>query len=537
MESILYVSCRDRASIGTRKRYSFREAVFAGWAEDGGMLMPERIPRIPASTLRAWRQRAAGFTYNECCFEVLRRFIPREEIPDQVLLRIIIDAFSSFGHSDVVCKRSIGSCAVVLELFHGPTLAFKDLGMQVLCRILEFYLNESKERLNLLVGTSGDTGSSAIEAVKNIPCVTITVLYPGCNRITRLQELQMTMEGEFAENGVKVIAVDGTSDDLDVPIEMVFGDVAFRKMHRIGSVNSVNICRVLVQVVHFIWSTVTSEKSDGVRFFVPTGAGGHVTAGVISRIMLMEDETLPNHIELHVATNANNTFHRILSTGTVTKEETKSVSKTVAPSMDISVPYNLERLMWIAAMEGTDIVSGEDENDEKEKRCIAAADLLRSFKMTGGIVLPEDTHTRILRVCGISGSSYHSNESILTTIKAVNDADGYVLDPHTAVGVAAMMSHRHQDSNICMACAHPAKFSTAIHDALGMEDGQDPWWWLSSRDRAHPSVLNLLELDKTSRVPAAEFYELGTDWTSRLRQWFEAQTGEQMRVSSATSKS
>ena len=298
-EGTLYVSCRDTAPIDARKRYSFREAVFAGWAEDGGMLMPERIPRIPASTLRAWRQRGAGFTYNECCFEVMRMFIPQEEIPDQVLRRIVAGAFASFGHSDVVCKRTIrGSgqektwnSAAVLELFHGPTLAFKDLGMQVLCRVLEFFLDESDERLNLLVGTSGDTGSSAIEAVKEIPRVTITVLYPGCNRIARLQELQMTMESEGAENGVKVIAVDGTSDDLDVPIEKIFGDVAFRKMHSIGSVNSVNVCRVLVQVVHFVWSIVTAGHSNGVRFFVPTGAGGHLTAGVLARMMTRTHKT------------------------------------------------------------------------------------------------------------------------------------------------------------------------------------------------------------------------------------------------------
>jgi threonine synthase len=528
----MYVSCRDTASsTSARRRYSFREAVFSGWAEDGGMFVPEEIPVIPRATLSSWRQNAAAWTYSECCFAVLRRFVPRGQVPDEVLRGIVGDAFAGFGHGDVVCSRAIGG-ATVLELFHGPTLAFKDLGMQVLCKILGYFLEQSDERLNLLVGTSGDTGSSAIEAVKDIPRVTITVLYPGCNRIARLQELQMTTSD--GANGVKVIAVDGTSDDLDVPMETLFGDVRFARTHKIGSVNSVNICRVLVQVAHFVWAAVTSSDGcDSLRFFVPTGAGGHVTAGAMARAMLAEDDT---RIELHVATNENDSFHRILSTGAVSSD--KVVTQSVAPSMDIAIPYNLERLMWLAAMEGRD---GRDDHGQVE-RCLAAAKLMRSFKQTGGIVLPTALRQRLVRVCGITGSSRHSNASTLATIRAVNDEDGYVLDPHTATGVAAMrnMSRSEGTLNVCMACAHPAKFSKAIADALGSRNGgggrDDPWWWLSAADRSHPSLARLLNLDREGGEPATELYARGTDWVARLRGWFEAQTEEQRRKDRALSK-
>ncbi len=482
------------------------------------MLMPERIPRIPRDTLDAWRQRTTALTYPECCFAVLRMFIPREDISDGILRGIIMDgggAFAGFGHRDVV-RRACISGATVLELFHGPTLAFKDLGMQILCKILGHYLERSGTRLNLLVGTSGDTGSSAIESVKDIPRVTITVLYPGCKRISRLQELQMTTSD--GSNGVKVIAVDGTSDDLDVPMEQVFGDVEFRKRHSIGSVNSVNICRVLVQIAHFVWAAVSTPKdSDRIRFFVPTGAGGHVTAGVMARAMLAEDDKL---VELHVATNKNDAFHQILSTGAVSSDSTKVVTQSVSPSMDIAVPYNLERLMWLASMEGENQVD----------HCLAAAKLMRSFKETGAIVLPAIMREQMVAVCGITGSSSHSNASTLATIKIVNDEDGYVLDPHTAIGVAAMRGVPESVGtlNVCMACAHPAKFSDAIADALGKRR-DDPWWWLSSADRAHPSVAGLLKLDGVDQEPVAELYARGTDWVGRLRGWFETQTEAQTR--------
>ena len=533
-----FVSCRDSARPSDRRRYSFREAILSGWAEDGGMIMSEKIPQIPAATISDWRRKQHSFSYPECCYHILRMFIPKCEIPDPVLRKLIVsDAFADFGHKSVICKRQLSSLEgqhiSVLELFHGPTLAFKDLGMQVLCKILGWYLEKTESSLNLLVGTSGDTGSSAIEASKEIPRMTVTVLYPGNGRISRLQELQMVTQGDTytkKNKGVKVIGVDGTSDDLDRPIEAVFGDVAFRKKHSIGSVNSVNICRVLVQVAHFVWSALKADSND-INFYVPTGAGGHVTAGVIARRMMIED--VSTEIKLHICTNENDAFHRILSTGVVSSSRRENIAKTVAPSMDIGVPYNLERLMWIAAM-----VSGAGDESEQTKLCAEAASLMRAFKETGSICLPQAITQGIRDTCGISSSSSHSDRSILGTIKRVRQLSGYVIDPHTAVGVSAAFQSTDVSQSsavsICMACAHPSKFSNVITNALG--NPRDPWWWLDESNRSHSSVSKLLALDRIRKTPVCEYYEENTNWTYRLRSWFERQTLEQSKRTAAETR-
>ena len=531
-----YVSCRDASpTLAGRRRYSFRDAIFSGWAEDGGMLVPQPVPRIPADKLAAWRAEAVAGTlsYPECCYRVLRYFVPAVDIPDATLRRIVIDdAFKGFGDASVVKEVDLSGVRL-LELWHGPPLAFKDLGMQVLCKLLQHFLDKEGggARLNLLVGTSGDTGSSAIEAAKDLDRVTITVLYPQGRGITRLQELQMTEED--GRNGVHVIGIEGTSDDLDRPMETVFGDVAFRKRHSIGSVNSVNICRVVVQVAHFVWAALRTPASEDiqhpntVRFFVPTGAGGHVTAGVMAREMMADDPSGARPPELHVATNSNDVFHRILSTGS-SGDQAGTVQPTVAPSMDIQIPYNLERLLWLSAM-----LAGGDEAD-KVRRCAEAARLMRSFKETARIELPEALRERIATVCGVSGSSCHDDAKVLAMIRAVHARNRYVLCPHTAIGVrAAMLDEAHAKggegsiSRVCMACAHPAKFLAAVGKALALEGADARWGWASVEDRAHPSVGRLIVLDEAGREPVCESYKLGTDWTARLRAHFEAQTARQ----------
>jgi threonine synthase len=346
---VSYISCKDAAPVESRRRYTFEEAIFAGWAEDGGMLLPDHIPQISIQKLHEWA--AERLSYPEVCFRIMRLFIPEHEIQTAELHQIIVDdAFRGFGIRSVVSLKtdvfpSCGANIAVCELWHGPTLAFKDLGMTILTHLLQHFLEKRDRFLALLVGTSGDTGSSAIEAVKDLPRVSITCLYPKGRGITLLQELQMTTVGEVAPR-VKVIAVEGNSDDLDRPIEEVFADTEFKQRYRVGSVNSVNICRPLVQVVHFFWSylqllSASPERPPSVVFYVPTGAGGHITAGVIAKQM-----GLP--VDLHVATNTNDVFHHILAHGR-TLDVAPGVCSTVSPSMDIMIPYNLERLFYIAA--------------------------------------------------------------------------------------------------------------------------------------------------------------------------------------------
>jgi len=614
----MFVSCRSTATtLDARKKYTFREAIFQGWAEDGGMIMPEKFPAIPLSTLQGWSKKK--ISYSECCYQIIRLFVPVEDIPDKALRHIItVDAFDSFGTSNIVKNKVLniktkiktkikteaetetetemetkdGSAAHhnaadhpqhnntinILELWHGPTLAFKDLGMQVLCKLLQYYLDYNKEApdvLNLLVGTSGDTGSSAIEAVKELPNVTITVLYPKGRGITLLQELQMTSVGEISNNGVKVIGIDGTSDDLDRPMEAIFNDVEFKKQHSIGSVNSVNICRVLVQIAHYIWAAVVvaddeDEDGDGkgkgkknndidnnknnenqnvknIHFYVPTGAGGHITAGAMARRMLREMTTV--RLNLHVATNSNDVFHRIIQCGTnnngnntsqagETKTSTSgAVVSTLSPSMDIQVPYNLERLLWMSSMFNDTL-----DEETKIKKCIESAKLMKSFKETENIQLSAEMRDRLIGQCGIVGSSAHDDQVTKETISQVynnSDDQKYVLDPHTAIGVHASMlnSNKEKDDIVfCMACAHPSKFPVAIEQALegvvgftgsNTGKGKEKWWWLS--DQEHSSVQNLLELDRKNVKVTCEEYKFGTDWVNRLKEHFVAQTEEKGR--------
>ena len=507
---------------------------------------------------------------------MLRLFVPPEDISDAALHRLItVDAFAGFATPDIVRNKRLYNGTNVLELWHGPTLAFKDLGMQVLCKLLQYYLDTDADPgkvLNLLVGTSGDTGSSAIEAVKDLPNVTITVLYPKGKGITLLQELQMTTVGEIENNGVHVIGVDGSSDDLDRPMEVIFNDVAFKHQHNIGSVNSVNIARVLVQIAHYIWAAVvvgggekaSSSSSSGgsgggntvqnIHFYVPTGAGGHVSAGVMAKRMLRELNTVQLH--LHVATNSNDVFHRILHHGdsslsapstfssqsssttpttACAKEAEESIDltpgstpvvSTVSPSMDIQIPYNLERLLWMGVM-------FNDDSDEQCKinQCIESSMLMKDFKQTERIHLDATIRERLIRWCGIAGSSAHSDTETKDTILQVyqRSSDKYVLDPHTAIGVhASMVDPNRNPTNetneivFCMACAHPSKFPVAIAQALAgvQEGGDDKWWWLS--DSTHSSVKKLLDLE--GKHVLCEEYEKNSNWVDRLREHFVQQS-------------
>ncbi len=485
-----YLSCR-----GPSRTYSFEEAVFAGWAEDGGMLMPAHLPRISREALQSW----AGLSYPELCIAVLQRFIPADEVPPDVLQRIILEeAFERFGIPEIVRLQQVQADdargasreVTVCELWHGPTLAFKDLGMQILGRLLQYFLDRRGGRLNVLVGTSGDTGSSAIEAVRGLDGVTITCLYPK-GRIARLQELQMTIAGEEAPH-VHVIGVEGTSDDLDVPIQALFNDIPFRKAHHLGSLNSVNIVRLLVQMVHYFYAYLQRcpEADQDITFYIPSGAGGHAAAGVMARMM-----GLPM-AKLHVVVNHNDILRQIIEQGTGRTEA--GVQVTVAPSMDIQVPYNLERLLYLA-------------DGGKTTR---TAQLMDQFRAAGTLTVPPDLHRAFHTTLGLTSSAV-SDAEVLGTIRGTWSASGYALDPHTATGVYAALQEGafgQLDTAahvVCMGCAHPAKFMPVVAQVLGSAAE-----WLHDTD--HPNVAALLSL--ADHEPVSKTYPRGTDWEARLRQ-------------------
>ena len=353
------------------RTYTFEEAVLCGWADDGGMLLPTVVPSVDRVTLRRW----ASLTYPALCAEVLKLYVPKTErnITHDDIDAIVDRCFERFEDKNVVTMRSLppacpaavaaavgnghASAATparasisrssrihVAELWHGPTLAFKDLGMSVLGAMLGHFLSRTRSRTTLLVGTSGDTGSSAIEAVRMYPrSIQIVVLYPVGGRCTVVQERQMTHVAAREDvSNVHLIGVEGSSDELDVPMEACFADSAFKARHKLGSINSVNIVRLLVQTVHFFYTylRVCPDATREMPFVVPSGAAGHVCAGALALRM-----GLPAS-QLVAATNSNDALHRLLDSGTFFPAP---ASTTVSPSMDIQVPYNMYRLFALAS--------------------------------------------------------------------------------------------------------------------------------------------------------------------------------------------
>ena len=336
------------------EEYTFEEAVLLGWARDGGMLLPKTLPLMSKSELNTMK----GKTYQEVACIVLRRFIDQDTIDDVSLKNILAEAFQSFGDPSTVTKTALFDGLSVVELWHGPTLAFKDLGMQVLAKIMDFFLRRRGEKRIILVGTSGDTGSSACEAIAGMESMQLVVLYPGGGRISAVQELQMTrckaLDAPEKYSNIHVVAVEGNSDDLDVAIEANLKDISKQSTYGLASVNSVNIVRVLMQTVSFFYvctnsSTTcsTSSEKEGVcdpseveeeeeeelptlsSFFIPTGAAGHLVAAAIAHGMGLS-------LRAYAATNANDCIQGFLRTGVFAQAQ--MVVQTAAPAMDIQVP-------------------------------------------------------------------------------------------------------------------------------------------------------------------------------------------------------
>ena len=429
------------------RQYSFGDAVLAGWADDGGMLWPMNVPRLDRAQISSW----ASLTYTQLCAAVLKQFIPVDDadVTHAELDELVSGAFTAFGSSEVVEVRNLPSSGAplhVAELWHGPTLAFKDLGMSVLGRILSHLLRKRRERLTLLVGTSGDTGSSAIEAVRGLPNIEIIVLFPlqGWSSITPVQIRQMTSVAEVEKN-VHVVGVEGSSDDLDVPMEQCFRDRTFKAAHRLGSVNSVNVVRLLVQAVHYFYAYLRLEPGAQrhAQFAVPCGAAGHLAAGLLAVQM-----GLP--IRLIAATNANDALHIVLSSGALASG--RPTQSTLSPSMDIQMPYNLWRLLYVA--------SGSDGAAVRSWQAGLAA--RGKLELPSAVLAWIARHVRTVAV---------DDAATLAAMRDVHRRSSYFLDPHTAVGVAAAQrapfgEHDDSESIVCMGCAHVVKFLPTLARAF-----------------------------------------------------------------------
>ncbi|MBT8042459.1 MAG: threonine synthase [Pontiella sp.] len=421
-----YISTR-----GQMKPVEFQEAVMTGLAPDGGLLLPATLPDV-GDRLAAW----AKLSFQDLAYEVISLFAT--DIPSDDLKKLINNSYATFEHPEVAPTVEIGDFHI-LELFHGPTLAFKDVALQFLGNLFEYILEQRGGTLNILGATSGDTGSAAIHGVRGKPKINIFIMHPA-GRTSPLQEKQMT---SVLDRNVFNLAVDGTFDDCQHIMKTTFADVDFKTEYALGAVNSVNWARVLAQTVYYFYSAFQVMEKTGantVQFSVPTGNFGDILAGYLAQRM-----GLPIS-KLILATNENDILSRFFNTGIYGMAD---VVPTISPSMDIQVASNFERYLYYRA------------GQEPEK----VVALLDGFKKSGTLAVDVNENGVVddLFVAGRGDTA-----STLATIKRYKEQFGYVLDPHTAVGVLVAEAHRSADvPTICLATAHPAKFTQAIIDATG----------------------------------------------------------------------
>ena len=382
-----------RSTRGDVSGISFTDALLMGLADDGGLLIPDHIPDV-SSGLKDWR----NLNFVQVAQRLLKLFIDDLEHDD--LDALTSQAFSSFDIPEVVAWRQLDQLHV-LELFHGPTLAFKDVALQLLGKLFEHVLADRGERLNILGATSGDTGSAAIAGVAGMENIKIFILYPE-GRISSLQELQMTT---VPDANVQCISVSGTFDDCQRIMKSIFSDLDFKESYSLGAINSVNWARVLAQVIYYAYASLQKENTS-VDFVVPTGNFGNIFAGFIAKKMGFPVG------RLLVATNENDILDRFFKTGEYSLGE---VFRTNSPAMDIQVASNFERFLFYYFDEDAERLRG----------------FMEEFARSGKASVVGPLSSDIFLSCSISQPDTEE------TIAEINSKYGYVIDQHTAVGIRA----------------------------------------------------------------------------------------------------
>ncbi|MBR6470688.1 MAG: threonine synthase [Victivallales bacterium] len=425
-DSSQYISTRGGIS-----PVSFCDAVMMGLATDGGLLVPARFPKVEADTLDGWRR----LGYPELAFEVMRPFVG-DALPPETLRQLVQASYATFDTADVVPIKTLdGKDLYVAELYHGPTLAFKDVALQFLGNLFAEILRRRGGRLNILGATSGDTGSAAIHGVRGKAGIEIFILYPE-GRVSPLQERQMAT---VPDPNVHCVAIEGTFDDGQRVMKQIFNDLPFKEKNHLGAVNSVNWARILAQVVYYFWGAFRVQELSGsdapVQVCVPTGNFGDIFAGYVACRMGAPIA------RLLLATNENDILSRFFNTGTYAKG---TVRPTLSPSMDIQVASNFERYLYYRL--------GEDAGRTKT--------LMESFEQTGTLSLDGTD--------GTFAAGRGDTAATLATIKKYYERHGVLLDPHGAVGVAVAEANPLAGcQTLCLETAHPGKFPAAVAQALG----------------------------------------------------------------------
>jgi len=449
-----YVSTRGEAPT-----LDFVEVMLAGLARDGGLYVPETWPSVMSETISGF----AGRPYAEVAVEVMRPFVG-DSISQADLARMAREAYGSFRHPATAPLVQLGDSLFVLELFHGPTLAFKDLAMQLVARLMDHVLRARSERTTIVVATSGDTGGAAVEAFRGRSQVDVVVLYPH----GRISDVQRRMMTSAPDDNVHALAIEGNFDDCQALVKAMFNHHAFRDQVRLSGVNSINWARVLAQVVYYFTAAVAlGSPHRKVAFTVPTGNFGDVYAGyVASRMGLPIDR-------LVVATNVNDILVRTLATG---HYEIRDVMATTSPSMDIQVSSNFERLLF--------------ETCGRDAQKVRA--LMGSLAQSRRFTVPAEA-LKQMRVLFTADRA--DEQESAATIRAWMKEAGYCADPHTAVALAVAEKETRDPSvpMVVLSTAHPAKFPDAVAAACGVTPGL-PDWLIDLPDR--PERFTVLPADQ-----------------------------------------
>ncbi|KAL4251004.1 threonine synthase family protein [Abortiporus biennis] len=469
---------------------SFEDTVLTGLAPNGGLYIPDHIPQLPEN----WQEKWSSYSFVDLSTEILSLYISPEEISRAELRALVEKSYKTFRHPDITPLKKLNEKTFILELFHGPTFAFKDVALQLLGNLFEFFLvrrnknktaEEKKEKLTVVGATSGDTGSAAIYGLRNKENISIFILHPK-GRVSPIQEAQMTT---VTDPNVHNLAVKGTFDDCQDIVKALFGDHEFNKTHRLGAVNSINWARILAQTVYYflsyfhIRSQLPASSQHEIQYVVPTGNFGDILAGYYAKRM-----GLPMG-KLVVATNSNDILARFWKSGAYEKVDSSSsnalqseatspasgasdgkqalggVKETLSPAMDILVSSNFERLLWYLAYENT---HGENDNEKRKKAGETVDSWMKKVKNDGRVEVPVSVVESARRDFV---AERVSDSQTLDTIRSYFNAEpSYIADPHTAVGLTAanIVSSTNPPSTvqIVLSTAHPAKFSEAVTRAL-----------------------------------------------------------------------
>ena len=421
-----YISTRNNS-----KEFSFEEVFIKGLADDGGLFIPKSLKKYSEEELKTLSTLNYQDLAKKIIFPFIGDFMTANELSD-----IVDKSYSVFRKDNVVDLIKLGDTKI-LELFHGPTLAFKDIAMQLLGNFYEHYLKKNNKNINVVVATSGDTGAAAIDAIKGKKNMNIFVLHPH----EKVSLVQRKLMSTVKEKNVFNIAIEGNFDDCQNLVKSMFADKEFSKSINMSGVNSINWARIIAQAVYYFYTYFQVQDKRPINFSVPTGNFGDVYAGYLSKKM-----GLPIN-KFIVATNKNDILHRAISNGNY---EAESVSETNSPSMDIQIASNFERLIY-------DL----NDCDDNETRTI-----MHGIKEKGKYIISKD---KMKKINEDFLSASMSEKEILDTIKEVQFKYDIILDPHSAIGFGSLNKVNLEGNNVVLATAHPCKFPEAIDKSIGIK--------------------------------------------------------------------